>query len=93
MRMNTKMLSGMALVAILAVLILGIAVASAATNAENIIITPPELYEQAKELEHFHDSHGVETEVINTTWIYENYKEAEDPPFDGYKNRSFPGKG
>jgi len=91
--MNTKILSGMASVAILAAFI-GIAVASAASiNAENIIITPPELYEQAKELEHFHDSHGVETEVINTTWIYENYEEAEDPPFDGYKNRSFPGKG
>ena len=59
--------------------------ASDLSNAENIIITPPELYEQAKELAEIHDS-KIPTFIVTTTWIWENYKEAEDPPFDGYKD-------
>jgi parallel beta-helix repeat protein len=59
------------------------------TDAKNIIITPPELYEQAKSLKDFHDG-NVSTEVVNTTWIYSNYANASDPPYEGYKNHSLP---
>ena len=61
------------------------------TGAENVIITPPELYEQAKRLEEFHEGKGIATEVVNTTWIYTNYANASDPPYKGYKIPSLPG--
>ena len=60
-------------------------------NAENLIITPPELFEHAKKLENFHDGKGISTEVVNTTWIYSNYVNASDPPYEGYKNSSIVG--
>jgi len=59
--------------------------------AENLIITPPELFEHAKKLEYFHDDKGISTEVVNTTWIYSNYVNASDPPYEGYKNSSIVG--
>ena len=61
------------------------------SSAENLIITPPELFEHAKELESFHDDKGTSTVVVNTTWIYSNYVNASDPPFAGYKNSSIEG--
>ncbi|MCK4542894.1 MAG: hypothetical protein KAU17_11725, partial [Spirochaetales bacterium] len=65
------------------------------TSAENIIITPPELYEQAKSLADFHNFSvpAIPTEVVNTTWIYSNYDNASDPPYDGYKTPSLSGWG
>lgn len=91
-KMNTKILTGMEMVLVAILVMSTLAVASAAsTNAENVIIAPPEFYQQAKDLEAFHDSKGIETEVIETTWIYENYEEAEDPPYDGYKDSSITG--
>ena len=60
-------------------------------NAENLIITPPELFEHAKELENFHDDRGTSTEVVNTTWIFSNFNASDDPPFEGYKNSSIEG--
>jgi hypothetical protein len=60
-------------------------------QAENIIITPPELYEQAKSLENFHDGKETPTEVVNATWIYSHYANASDPPYEGYKNHSLTG--
>ena len=94
MKMNAKILTGMGMVLVAILVMSTLAVASAASiNAENIIITPPELYEQAKDLENFHEAQGTETEVITTTWIYKNYEEAEDPPFEGYKDKEFPGEG
>ncbi len=58
--------------------------------AKNLIITPPELFEQAKELDRVHGNR-LRTEVVNTTWIYLNYANASDPPYDGYKNDSIEG--
>ncbi|MDI6811110.1 MAG: C25 family cysteine peptidase, partial [archaeon] len=60
-------------------------------TAKNIVITSPELYQQAKNLKDFHDGKGVMTDVVNTTWIYESYAESPDPPYDGYKNSALPG--
>jgi hypothetical protein len=60
-------------------------------QAENIILTPPEFYEQAKSLENFHDGKGTATEVVNTSWVYTNYANASDPPYEGYKNSSITG--
>lgn len=67
---------------------------SGASSSKAVIITPPELYQQALELAKFHnDSLGVNTTVVNTTWIYANYGEAEDPPYKGYKDSSITGWG
>lgn len=52
----------------------------------NVIITPPSFYHQAMELKDFHDSKGTPTHVINTTWIDTYYLEANDPPYEGYKD-------
>ena len=56
------------------------------TGAANVIITPPELYEQAKSLEEFHDGKEMSTEVVNTTGIYSHYANASDPSYPGYKD-------
>lgn len=61
------------------------------SDAENIVITPPILFQQAYELKSFHDNAGTTTAVVNTTWIYENYVEASDPPYNGYCNSAAPG--
>lgn len=61
------------------------------TDAKNIIIAPPELYEQAKSLKIFHDGKGISTDVVNITWIYAHYVNASDPPYGGYKNHSLAG--
>jgi len=55
-------------------------------NAENIIITHPDLVDEANDLKAFHDSNSINTEVVTTTWIDNNYYEASDPPYDGYKD-------
>jgi len=57
---------------------------------EDLIITAPDLFEEASELEEFHDG-DVSTDVIKTTWIYENYDEASYPPYEGYTNSSIEG--
>jgi hypothetical protein len=59
-------------------------------TGENLIICPPDLFEDAGELEDFHDG-DVLTDVVNTTWIYQNYDSAPDPPYEGYKNPSIEG--
>jgi parallel beta-helix repeat protein len=55
-------------------------------SAENIIITPPKFYFQAKKLQQFHTEQGVETEVVTTTWIQSNYEPSEYPPVIGYSD-------
>jgi len=62
-------------------------------ETENVIITPPELFEHANRLKNFHDNKGISTDVVNTTWIFTNYGNASDPPYEGYKNSSIPGWG
>ena len=62
-------------------------------GVENIIITPPSLFQQAETLKNFHNSEGLVSEVVNTTWIYWNYANASDPPYDGYFNSTLPGWG
>ncbi|UCD13969.1 MAG: right-handed parallel beta-helix repeat-containing protein [Thermoplasmatales archaeon] len=57
----------------------------------NVIITPPSLFAQALELETFHDAEGTSTAVVNTTWIYTEYEEANDPPYEGYSDPNIPG--
>ncbi|MCK4415645.1 MAG: right-handed parallel beta-helix repeat-containing protein [Thermoplasmatales archaeon] len=57
----------------------------------NVIITPPPLFDQAVELKTFHDTEGTSTAVVNTTWIYAQYGEAGDPPYDGYSDPTLPG--
>jgi parallel beta-helix repeat protein len=61
------------------------------SDVVNIIITPPSLFDQAIELKTFHDSEVTSTAVVNTTWIYDQYEEADDPPFDGYSDPTLPG--
>ena len=58
------------------------------TNTQNLIITPPMLYQNAQILKNYHNGKGIETDIINTTWIYRNIDEAADPPYDGFKNES-----
>jgi hypothetical protein len=61
-------------------------------DAECVIITPPELYWEARDLALFHDDFvGVTTAVVNTTQIYSDYDESPDPPFPGYKDDSITG--
>lgn len=61
-------------------------------DAECVIITPPELYAEAEYLKSFHElDESITTEVVNTTWIWDNYLEAEEPPYNGYNNSSNPG--
>jgi hypothetical protein len=60
------------------------------SESENVIITSPELFEQANRLKNFHDTNGIPTDVINTTWIFSNYGNASDPPYEGYKNSTLP---
>ena len=59
-------------------------------ESENLIITHPEFYREARMLGEYHDR-DVPTDVINTTWIYENYGSAEDPPYEGYNDPSLEG--
>jgi len=56
-------------------------------DAENIIITTQELFSEAKDLEKFHDSNGTSTDIINVSWIYNNFKQSDDPPVGGYKDK------
>ncbi len=58
------------------------------SSIENIIITDSQLYKQAFELKKFHDNQSITTKVVNASWIYENYSEASNPPYTGYKNTS-----
>ena len=61
-------------------------------SSECVIITPTELYWQARDLAQIHENTvGVSTTIVNTTWIDSNYNEAEDPPFLGYSDNSLPG--
>ena len=56
----------------------------------NVIITPDSLIEPALDLADFHTIMGTVSYVVTTSWIYANYPEAEDPPYDGYKDSSLP---
>ena len=60
------------------------------SESENVIITPPELFEQANRLKNFHDTKGIPTDVVNTTWIFTNYGDAAAPPMRGIKILLFP---
>ena len=53
-------------------------------NVPNIIITSPELKDQAQRLADFHNSTGVTSWVVTTDWIASHYSEAGKPPFKGY---------
>ena len=53
-------------------------------NVPNIIITSPELKDQAQRLADFHNSTGVNSSVVTTDWISAHYSEAEKPPVKGY---------
>jgi len=59
-------------------------------NTVNVIITPPEFMNQALELKSFHDVQGTPSSVVTTSWIYTQYNEAPDPPYEGYSNSSLP---
>ena len=59
-------------------------------SEQNIIITPSEFYEEAQILAQFHNTEGIPTTVVNTSWIYTNYNAAEDPPFTGYATGILP---
>jgi parallel beta-helix repeat protein len=56
---------------------------------ENIIITHPLFVQQAQRLQQFHNSQGIQSSVVTTKWIKENYDQAPYPPFMGYKDFSF----
>jgi hypothetical protein len=58
-------------------------------SAENIIITHPTFYLQAKKLQQFHNNQGTESEVVTTNWIKSNFEPSEYPPVMGYKDFSF----
>ena len=60
-------------------------------DSESIIISPDELFSQAEDLKNVHIDVGITATVVNTTWIWENYAEASDPPYSGYKDPSLPG--
>jgi len=61
-------------------------------DAECVIITPPEFYTEATSLQWFHvHEENITTEVVNTSWINNKYWTAQEPPYNGYKNRSNPG--
>lgn len=53
---------------------------------ENIIISPPSFYNEAVKLCEFHNSQGTISNVMNTTWISDNYDEAKNPPYPGFDN-------
>ncbi|MDI6916698.1 MAG: C25 family cysteine peptidase [Thermoplasmatales archaeon] len=60
-------------------------------DSECIIITNSSLYNEAKKLADFHElNESITTTVVNTTWIYDTYPDASDPPYPGYKNSSLP---
>lgn len=59
-------------------------------DAENIIITPSDFVQEAQALANLHDASGINTAVVETTWIYSSYAEASDPPYEGYTNPSLP---
>ena len=60
-------------------------------DSECIIITDSSLYNEAKKLADFHElNESITTTVVNTTWIYDNYPGASDPPYPGYSNSSLP---
>ena len=62
---------------------------TASSSAENIIITPLLFYLQAKKLKEFHDSQGIPTIIVNTTWIKRNFDPVDYPDVQGYKDFNF----
>jgi len=64
-------------------------ITTSSSSAENIIITPLLFYFQAKKLKEFHDSQGIPTIIVNTTWIKRNFDPAEYPDVQGYKDFKF----
>ncbi len=59
---------------------------SAPIDVENIIITSPQLKAAAQRLADFHNSTGVTSWVVTTSWIAKNYQPAANPPVNGYAN-------
>ena len=59
------------------------------SSFSNLIITPPSFYQAAEQLKEFHENQSIITEIVNTTWIYENYNESDDPPFPGYADDDY----
>lgn len=54
------------------------------TPLEEVIITSEKLVQQAEELKEFHQSLGVESEIVTVEDIWAGYPQAEDPPIEGY---------
>ncbi|WP_337954317.1 C25 family cysteine peptidase [Aciduliprofundum sp. MAR08-339] len=59
---------------------------SAPIDVPNIIITSPQLKAQAQRLANFHNSTGLTSWVVTTTWIAKNFQPAPNPPVNGYAN-------
>jgi len=59
---------------------------SAPINVPNIIITSPQLKAAAQRLADFHNSTGLTSWVVTTSWIAKNYQPAPNPPVNGYAN-------
>ena len=59
---------------------------SAPIDVPNIIITSPQLKAAAQKLADFHNSTGVTSWVVTTSWIAKNYQPAANPPVNGYAN-------
>ncbi len=59
---------------------------SAPIDVPNIIITAPELKAQAQRLADFHNSTGMTSWVVTTTWIASHFQPAGNPPINGYGN-------
>lgn len=82
--MTTKKIALCALLLWVITLIMSPVLAADLNNAENIIVSAPELLNQAQKLAEIHDT-KIPTAVVTTTWIWENYEEAGDPPYDWHK--------
>ena len=61
---------------------------SAPIDVPNIIITSPELKQQAQRLADFHNSTGTTSWVVTTSWIASHFQPAGNPPINGYGNNT-----
>ena len=59
----------------------------AQTDPLCVIICPGSLSGEALNLKNSHDGNGISYEIVTTEYISENCPEADDPPFDGYKDK------
>ncbi len=59
---------------------------TAPIDVTNIIITSPKLKAAAQRLADFHNSTGITSWVVTTSWIAKNFQPAANPPVNGYAN-------